>query len=115
MNYSAWHNSPAAPYSNQIASQCASAGNFLAVTHPSQPNYLSAADGQFHPWSGSAKVTTNDNLYHQLDGTGVPYLIPDLAGASSVSSREPTSIIRVLLQRLSTAVADHDSFDRLGV
>jgi len=34
---------------------------------------------------------------HQLDGTGVPYLIPDLAGASSVSSREPTSIIRVLL------------------
>jgi phosphatidylinositol-3-phosphatase len=70
LNYSAWHNSPAAPYSNQIASQCASAGDFLAITHPSQPNYLSAADGQFHPWSGSAKVTTNDNLYHQLDGTG---------------------------------------------
>jgi mono/diheme cytochrome c family protein len=34
---------------------------------------------------------------HQLDGTGVPYLIPDLAAASSVSSREPTSIIRVLV------------------
>ena len=40
LNYSAWHNSPAAPYSNLIASQCASAGNFLAITHPSQPNYL---------------------------------------------------------------------------
>jgi phosphatidylinositol-3-phosphatase len=70
LNYSAWHNSASAPYSNQIASQCASAGNFLAITHPSQPNYLSAADGQFHPWTGSAKVTSNDNLYHQLDGTG---------------------------------------------
>jgi mono/diheme cytochrome c family protein len=34
---------------------------------------------------------------HGLDGTGVPYLIPDLAAASSVSAREPTSIIRVLL------------------
>src|SRR4029077_10546316 len=70
LNYSVWHNSPAAPYSNLIASQCASAGDFLAITHPSQPNYLSAADGQFHPWSGSAKVTTNDNLSPQLDGTG---------------------------------------------
>ena len=70
LNYSAWHNSAAAPYSNQIASQCASAANFLAITHPSQPNYLSAADGQFHPWSGSAKTTANDNLYNQLDGTG---------------------------------------------
>jgi mono/diheme cytochrome c family protein len=35
---------------------------------------------------------------HRLDGTGVAYLIPDLASASSVSAREPTSIIRVLLQ-----------------
>ncbi|MGB9332910.1 MAG: c-type cytochrome [Steroidobacteraceae bacterium] len=43
---------------------------------------------------------------HQLKGTGVPYLIPDLASASSVSSREPTSIIRVLLhgtQSVATA------------
>lgn len=35
---------------------------------------------------------------HQTNGTGVPYLIPDLAATSSVASREPTSIIRVLLQ-----------------
>lgn len=34
---------------------------------------------------------------HQLNGAGVAYLIPDLAAAPSVASREPTSIIRVLL------------------
>ena len=43
---------------------------------------------------------------HQLDGRGVPYLIPDLANASSVASHEPISIIRVLLlgsQSVATA------------
>jgi mono/diheme cytochrome c family protein len=40
---------------------------------------------------------------HQLDGKGVPYLIPDLADASSVASREPTSIIRVLLHGSQSA------------
>ena len=34
---------------------------------------------------------------HRADGTGVPYLIPNLADSSSVSSREPTSVLRVLI------------------
>lgn len=34
---------------------------------------------------------------HAADGSGVPYLIPSLAGSSSTASREPTSLLRVLL------------------
>jgi len=35
---------------------------------------------------------------HKGDGTGVSYLIPNLAASSSVASREPTSILRVVLR-----------------
>jgi mono/diheme cytochrome c family protein len=34
---------------------------------------------------------------HQSDGEGVPYMIPNLAQASSLSSRDATTVIRVLL------------------
>lgn len=34
---------------------------------------------------------------HKLDGTGVPYLIPDLAGSAAVASREPTTVLEVIL------------------
>ncbi len=34
---------------------------------------------------------------HQQDGSGVAYLIPNLARSSSVASREPTSLLRVVI------------------
>jgi mono/diheme cytochrome c family protein len=34
---------------------------------------------------------------HLEDGTGVAYLIPDLAQSSSVASREPTTVVRVVI------------------
>jgi mono/diheme cytochrome c family protein len=34
---------------------------------------------------------------HKADGTGVPYLIPDLAASSSAASREPTTLLRVVI------------------
>jgi mono/diheme cytochrome c family protein len=34
---------------------------------------------------------------HKIDGTGEPYLIPDLAGSAAVASREPTSLLQVIL------------------
>jgi mono/diheme cytochrome c family protein len=43
---------------------------------------------------------------HQSDGRGVPYMIPDLAQDSAVSSREATSVIQVLIngaQSVATA------------
>ncbi|HKD52586.1 MAG TPA: c-type cytochrome [Steroidobacteraceae bacterium] len=43
---------------------------------------------------------------HREDGKGIPFLIPDLALASSVASREPTSLLRVVVhgsQSVATA------------
>jgi mono/diheme cytochrome c family protein len=34
---------------------------------------------------------------HKIDGSGVPYLIPDLAGSAAVASREPTTVLHVIL------------------
>lgn len=34
---------------------------------------------------------------HQKDGSGVAYLIPDLAGSAAVASRDPTTVLRVIL------------------
>ena len=34
---------------------------------------------------------------HKMDGSGVPYLIPDLAGSAAVASRKPTTVLRVIL------------------
>lgn len=34
---------------------------------------------------------------HKIDGSGVPYLIPDLAGSAAVASRDPTTVLHVVL------------------
>jgi mono/diheme cytochrome c family protein len=39
---------------------------------------------------------------HAMDGTGVPYLYPDLAESSLVDSREATSLVRVVLNGAQT-------------
>ncbi|HEY1725488.1 MAG TPA: c-type cytochrome [Steroidobacteraceae bacterium] len=39
---------------------------------------------------------------HKADGTGVPYLIPNLAQTASIASREPTSLIHVVLRGATT-------------
>jgi mono/diheme cytochrome c family protein len=40
---------------------------------------------------------------HHNDGSGVPFLIPDLAHSASVNSREPTSLLRVVIHGAQTA------------
>jgi mono/diheme cytochrome c family protein len=40
---------------------------------------------------------------HKADGTGVPYLIPNLARTDAVASREPTSLLHVVLDGAQTA------------
>src|SRR5581483_3706124 len=44
---------------------------------------------------------------HKLDGSGVPYLIPDLAGSAAVASREPTTVLEVILHG-AASVATRD-------
>jgi mono/diheme cytochrome c family protein len=44
---------------------------------------------------------------HRIDGRGVPYLIPDLAGSAAVASREPTTVLQVILHG-AASVATRD-------
>jgi len=54
--------SPSAPYLNQLASRCALATNYYAVSHPSLPNYIALT-------SGSTQGINNDDdpSSHPLD------------------------------------------------
>ncbi len=45
---------------------------------------------------------------HAPDGSGVPYLIPNLALTSSVSSREPTSLLRVVIHGTQTVATPRE-------
>jgi len=60
--YSSVIGSASAPYENQLASQCGSAVNFFAETHPSLPNYIAMT-------SGSPQGISDDNppSSHPLD------------------------------------------------
>lgn len=45
---------------------------------------------------------------HKGDGTGVSYLIPNLAASTSVASREPTTILRVVLRGAPSVATDDE-------
>lgn len=68
-------------------------------------NPLSAGDPRMT--AGAAIYQDLCSACHRSDGTGVAYLIPNLAKASSVASREPTSLLRVVIRGART-VATQD-------
>jgi acid phosphatase len=74
LGYGGWIGSAAAPYSNQLAGQCALASNAVGATHPSEPNYVAPLDGALEVWTGAAQHTSADNLFHQLDAAGMTWL-----------------------------------------
>ncbi|HEY6452388.1 MAG TPA: c-type cytochrome [Steroidobacteraceae bacterium] len=45
---------------------------------------------------------------HKGDGTGVPFLIPSLAASDSVASRDPTSVLRVVLGGAQSVATDEE-------
>jgi len=45
---------------------------------------------------------------HKADGSGVPYLFPDIAHAPSVASRDPATLIRVVLQGANTVATNQE-------
>ena len=60
--------------------------------------------------TASAVMTAGAAIYedlcsacHRRDGSGVPYLIPDLSHSASVESREATSMLHVVLEGAQTA------------
>lgn len=45
---------------------------------------------------------------HQRDGTGVPYMFPDLAQAATVSAKDPTTVLRVILQGAQSVATEQE-------
>lgn len=64
--------SPSAPYLNSLSSQCGLAVNYLAISHPSLPNYLALTSGSTHGIADdddpSAHRLTGPSIFSQLDG-----------------------------------------------
>jgi mono/diheme cytochrome c family protein len=58
--------------------------------------------------AGAAIYADLCSACHRPDGTGVPYLIPNLAASASVASKQPTSIIRVVLEGAQSAATDQE-------
>jgi mono/diheme cytochrome c family protein len=52
--------------------------------------------------AGAAIYADLCSACHEMSGRGVPYLIPDLAASAAVASREPTTLLRVVLQGADT-------------
>src|SRR6202035_4741210 len=48
--------------------------------------------------AGGAIYADECSACHGMDGKGVPYLFPSLAGSPNVRSADPTSLIRVLIE-----------------
>ncbi len=80
--------SPSAPYFNRLASECGLATNYLAVSHPSLPNYIALT-------SGSTQGITDD---------GEPDTHP--LGVQSIFSELGSSNWRTLAESMPTA-CDH--------
>ena len=62
----------------------------------SPPAAVSASDPKMI--AGSAIYADECSACHGLDGKGVPYLFPSLAGSPNVRSADPASLIRVLIE-----------------
>jgi mono/diheme cytochrome c family protein len=80
----------------------------IATYLKDQPAAPSEAAVEAHavPASGAAIYADKCAACHALDGAGVPGLFPTLRGSSSVMSREPTSLIHVVLRGAKSVATD---------
>ena len=58
--------------------------------------------------AGAAIYVDLCSACHKPDGTGVPFLIPNLAASASVASGEPTTLIRVVLEGAQSVATDKE-------
>lgn len=47
--------------------------------------------------AGAAIYRDTCSACHKIDGSGIPYLFPDLAGSAAVASRDPSTVLEVIL------------------
>jgi mono/diheme cytochrome c family protein len=91
---------------------------------PAGAGSTSAAAAAAPPATGTslaandARMVAGANIYsdlcsacHAPDGTGVAYLIPNLAGSPNVAQRDPTTLIRVILQGARSVATQEEPTD----
>jgi phosphatidylinositol-3-phosphatase len=64
--------SPSAPYLNALANRCGLATNYLAISHPSLPNYIALTSGSTHGITDDGEPdehpVSGPSIFSQLDG-----------------------------------------------
>lgn len=64
--------SKSAPYLNSLADQCGLATNYLAISHPSLPNYIALTSGSTHGVTNDGEPVTHplagSSIFSELDG-----------------------------------------------
>jgi mono/diheme cytochrome c family protein len=116
-----WSNQDIVDYLKKGHNRFAAASGPMAEEVSDSSSHLSASDldaiatylkDQRAETSSSTPVSADDPMMvaggaiyqdlcsacHKSDGTGVPYLFPNLAASASVAARDPTTLIRVVLE-----------------
>ena len=69
--------SPSAPYLNSLADSCGLATNYLAISHPSLPNYIALTSGSTQGITNDGEPSTHvlkvPSLFSELDGNWRTY------------------------------------------
>jgi mono/diheme cytochrome c family protein len=83
--------------SGMSAQDLAAIAAFLKDQESASPHLTASSSDSPAMLAGAAIYRDVCAGCHKIDGTGVPYLIPDLAGSAAVASRQPTSVVQVIL------------------
>ena len=91
------YGSSVAPNINKYAADCGSAQNYQALTHPSLPNYMASTSGVSYasdPWTsdcdpGGSCLTGNDNIFHQVGGSGWKAYAESMTSNCQTGSSDP--------------------------
>lgn len=74
-------------------------------------NALSADDARMV--AGAGIYSDLCSACHAPDGTGVPYMIPNLAGSPNVAQADPTTMVRVVLQGARSVATSEEPTDAM--
>ncbi|MGH3732865.1 MAG: alkaline phosphatase family protein [Acidimicrobiales bacterium] len=98
--------SPSAPYLNSLADRCGLATNYLAISHPSLPNYIALTSGSTHGITDDddprAHLLSGPSIFSELDGNwrGLVQSMPgpcDHVTAGSYAARHNPAVYYVSL------------------
>jgi mono/diheme cytochrome c family protein/predicted small secreted protein len=83
--------------SGMSARDLAAIATYLKGEESTSPHRMPLPPGDPAMVAGAAIYRDVCSGCHKIDGSGVPYLIPNLAGSAAVASRKPTSVLQVIL------------------